>query len=597
MRRALLSAFFLFAGCTAERNNPSDSPTYGGTVRQEAPLEAVRPVVGGQLTVTPDGQTVAVTDADANEVRFIDVSSSNVIATAKLPDGSWPTRIISNGANRYEVLLRGTGELATITLEGGNATITRTAACPEPRGLTLAGAQVLVSCAGGELVHVGASTTVARYPVEWRDVLPTGDGVVGASFRSAELVTLKSEVITRQAMPSQRVVSNPINPAMHQGQVAWRLLKAPDAVIVLHQLHSNQLRVDDPMSPLPPDPSQPSGYGGGSTGGSPNAPPGTTTCSEAAVVTGVTRINAAGETLTARTNDVLPVDAALSPDGTLLAIAGAGGTGLSVYPTAFLRSAPGCMTPTAGIGGLSLTSVAWLSNTRLVVLELMRRTPMVFDLTTGRSQVLAPTTPAATGASLALFHQAPAGGAALACASCHPEGADDGHVWLMNDKPRRTQSLLGGVMSRAPFHWVGDLTDLSALMGDTFVRRMGARPVDGTTVTSLGTWLDTLPASKPSRVLSDAEHAAGLAAFQKGGCQSCHLSNGLKEGPASDIGTGEAVRSPSLQGVVARAPYLHDGQLPSLEARINGGLHPQHGSLASLTADEKQSLLAYLQSL
>ena len=34
----------------------------------------------------------------------------------------------------------------------------------------------------------------------------------------------------------------------------------------------------------------------------------------------------------------------------------------------------------------------------------------------------------------------------VACATCHPEGAEDGHVWLFpGDGPRRTQTLLGGL--------------------------------------------------------------------------------------------------------------------------------------------------------
>src|SRR5262249_26625612 len=49
-------------------------------------------------------------------------------------------------------------------------------------------------------------------------------------------------------------------------------------------------------------------------------------------------------------------------------------------------------------------------------------------------------------------------GAGLACASCHPEGGDDGRVWRFRLKdgtavPRRTQNLRGGILATAPFHW------------------------------------------------------------------------------------------------------------------------------------------------
>jgi mono/diheme cytochrome c family protein len=320
-------------------------------------------------------------------------------------------------------------------------------------------------------------------------------------------------------------------------------------------------------------------------------------CASSAVVTGVTRVTDSGDVFTAHTNDVLPVDAALSPDGSMLAIGGAGGTGLSVYPTSLVQGSNGCITPTGGVGGLSVSSVAWLSNTKVVVLESLRSTPLVFDLATGLARPIGSGDRGLSNAAHQLFHSAPRGGAALACASCHPEGGEDGHLWIIDGQFRRTQTLAGGVMKRAPFHWKGDLGDLGALMADTFVKRMGATPVNATDTASLGAWLDTIPSPKPSRVLSADARAAGLAAFEKASCSSCHLAGGTQEGPAADIGTGEAVRSPHLIAIQARAPYLHTGELPDLRARVMGTLHPNHGNLSRLNLTEKESLLSYLESL
>src|SRR6185295_19662796 len=54
--------------------------------------------------------------------------------------------------------------------------------------------------------------------------------------------------------------------------------------------------------------------------------------------------------------------------------------------------------------------------------------------------------------------------AGIACMSCHPEGGDDGHTWFFGEDsiggpfhPRRTQSLRGGILGTAPFHWNGDM--------------------------------------------------------------------------------------------------------------------------------------------
>src|SRR5262249_38949218 len=54
----------------------------------------------------------------------------------------------------------------------------------------------------------------------------------------------------------------------------------------------------------------------------------------------------------------------------------------------------------------------------------------------------------------------------VACASCHPDGGDDGQTWLfqaVGGVPRRTPALTGGLLATAPFHWEGDLPDLDAL--------------------------------------------------------------------------------------------------------------------------------------
>src|SRR5262249_46965561 len=68
-------------------------------------------------------------------------------------------------------------------------------------------------------------------------------------------------------------------------------------------------------------------------------------------------------------------------------------------------------------------------------------------------------------------------GKLIACASCHGEAGDDGHVWHLdafpNGGPRRTQSLRDGILSRAPFHWTGDLPQLPDLVHEVFVNRMG----------------------------------------------------------------------------------------------------------------------------
>jgi hypothetical protein len=297
-----------------------------------------------------------------------------------------------------------------------------------------------------------------------------------------------------------------------------------------------------------------------------------------------------------RTNDILPVDAALSPDGTQIAVVGAGGSGLSIYPMTSFSTNSTCAFATAGLTGLALNSVAWISNTKVVVIESLHSAPMLFDIANPSSKSFAGDGDRGSQAH-SLFHLAPRGGAPLACASCHPEGGEVGHTWIIDGSPRRTQTLSGGVMARAPFHWKGDLQDLDNLMGDTFVKRMGGIAPPASQVVALGAWLDTIPAPKVSRQLTDAQLKSGLMAFQQGQCQTCHLNNGTQEGVAADIGTGERVRAPSLKGLAARAPYLHTGEIPDIRSRVMGGLHPAHGHLELLNQTEREDLILYLEAL
>ncbi len=581
-------------------STPGTGSTPQNSYRQ--PLMPFRPVVGGHLLVTADKQRVVMADVEGDRLRVFDASRAALDYDVALPEKSWPTRVVEGKNGELFVLLRGAGAIATVKQQA----FTVLEVCAEPRALALDAVtnELNVGCAGGEVVRVsadGAILETAQTGVEWRDLAVTPAGVTGTSFRSAELVWLGDtrQVSARLKAPSQALKPSPLGVELHQSQVAWRMVNAGARTLLIHQLHAEQLTVNgqpDAGGGTPPGGNS-NPYGGGSNGGGGSGIPGQMVgCTNSAVVTAISTVQNGMVTNVHRTNDVLPVDAALSPDGTQLAVVGAGGTGLSIYPLMSFNSTTSCLFATAGLTGLALNSVAWLSPTRLVVVESLRGSPMTFDLTTGLSRTFGSDSNRGSAAH-SLFHEAPRGGAPLACASCHPEGGEDGHTWVIDGKTRRTQTLAGGVMNRAPFHWQGDLTDLNNLMADTFIKRMGGTAVPSDQIVSLGAWLDTIPAPKPSRVLSAELRQAGLDAFQKGQCANCHPAVGHQEGPPSDIGTGESVRAPSLLGVAARAPYLHTGEVLTLRARVNGGLHPRHGNLGALNPAEREDLIGYLESL
>ena len=111
-----------------------------------------------------------------------------------------------------------------------------------------------------------------------------------------------------------------------------------------------------------------------------------------------------------------------------------------------------------------------------------------------------------------IFHVNAGGG--LACASCHPEGGEDGRVWnFVCTGARRTQSIRGGISDTAPFHWDGSELDFSRLMDDVFSGRMAGPQLGTDQKTALQGWIDTIPAMPATAGLDAAAVARGKAVF------------------------------------------------------------------------------------
>jgi hypothetical protein len=215
-----------------------------------------------------------------------------------------------------------------------------------------------------------------------------------------------------------------------------------------------------------------------------------------------------------------------------------------------------------------------------------------------------------------MFHTTtPAG---IACASCHPEGGDDGHIWHFVTKDvvlgdggcptpafpgqpapavlRRTQSLRGGILSTAPLHWDGDMAGMGDIVTEVFTRRMSGGVVTTDQRAVFSRWIDSIPRMPQRADLDSARVASGRALFEgKGECASCHSGSKLTNNATVDVGRG-ALQVPMLLGVGARAPFIHDGCATTLADRFDpscGG--SKHG--AALSPDETSDVVQYLESL
>ena len=190
-------------------------------------------------------------------------------------------------------------------------------------------------------------------------------------------------------------------------------------------------------------------------------------------------------------------------------------------------------------------------------------------------------------------------GVAIACASCHPEGGDDGHVWILNGDQRRTPSLRGTIAGTAPYHWPGDEPDLPTLVNDVYTVRMAGGTLDDDEMSALTGWVQTIPPPPAPSWVNASAVLAGEVIFRStsAGCATCHSGSKFTNNQTVDVGTGGSFQVPPLVGVGWRTPLLHNGCAATIADRFGMCSTQQHGSIASLSAEDLQNLEAYLETL
>jgi hypothetical protein len=613
----------LMGACTA--SPPAGNPDPGGAP-PPPPAETVTPppISGGTLLVTRDQQRAVVSDPDRDRVYVVDLVGKKRSAVISLELGAEPGRLIEDSDGHVHLALRRAGAVLTIDPATGK-TLARRALCAAPRGLAFENATQLlhVACAGGELVSIAplaeAPTRTLQLDRDLRDVLVQGDRLLVSTFRKSELLVVGPSGIVERNAPlrtssvfsSRRFGGKMSVPGTGTGPVpqagleldaspaiAYRMVASPSGdVMMVHQRG-----MDSEVG------TQPGGYGDG------------TTCT-GIVESAVTSFGMSGATTVkssaALSNAVLPVDLAIAPGGKSLAIVAAGNAGtprqLQFFAMSDVTEPPKDGAPCVDGGTVpppepepidyrppngEVVAVAF-DNTGNILVQ--SRQPATLQILTRRGGTILLAEENRADLGHQLFHTATKG--QLACASCHAEGAEDGRRWTFAGVgTRRTQSLRGGVMDTAPFHWNGELRNLETLMHDVFQGRMAGGAVDGEHLDALSHWVDQVPSVKT------VAHAGGLSAIDRGqalftspsvGCASCHNGRDFTNGSSYDVGTGGIFQVPQLHSLAARAPFMHDGCASTLADRFGTkcGGDQRHGNTAQLTPSEIGDLIAYLESL
>jgi hypothetical protein len=615
-------------------SNGPDGGLFLGNVSPNPPnfdtsLSAADPppaISGGTLAILADGVTAVAADPDRDTIAVANLTTNTLTATIALQLHDEPGRLVADAAGHVHVILRRGGALVTIDPVAGTI-LARRAACPIPRGVAYDPATDLVhvACMGGELVSFpaagGDATRTLQLPRDLRDVVVDGDTLLVSQFRSAQVLvvdgtgTVTSTIVLPTYADSSARLGDPFTPS-----TAWRMRAQPGGgAVLLHQRGTTgTVTVGGKGNP---------GVGGaiGSASGYGSSDP----C--AGLIHPALTPIAPGMSAPLTPpipGMVLPVDFAISSDGSTVAVVAAGNAHNVFVESLFVanysdltdhshltccpdgvhgpspvdtmvdlvncppRTAPPATCPQPSG---EAEAVGFDGANRIII---QTRQPATIQIpAAGVTISLSDVSRSDVGHEI--FHANTGNG--IACASCHMEGQEDGRTWNFDTEgPRRTMTVAGGISGRAPYHWDGDLASFGDLVTTVYNQRMGGPGLATEEVTATQSWMNAIP-PLPAVVGDPDAVARGQAVFTDSthGCALCHNGAQLtNDRTGVDVGTGGAFKVPSLIGLAYTAPYLHDGCAPTLADRFGScGGGDLHGVTSTLTPDQLSDLIAYLDSL
>lgn len=228
------------------------------------------------------------------------------------------------------------------------------------------------------------------------------------------------------------------------------------------------------------------------------------------------------------------------------------------------------------------------------------------------------------------------------CAACHLDGRSDGRVWdftQLGEGLRNTTSLRGNAgLGRGLVHWSGNFDEIQdfevpirnlfgglGFMSDADYFSGGRNHPLGPPKAGFSSELDALAAYVGSLDQDDrspyrntdgsltVDGIAGRVLFTQLQCQRCHAGTAFTDsaqGYRHDVGTLTAASgsrlggrlmaldTPTLRGLFASAPYLHDGSAETLtDVLITRNPGGNHGDVAALSIAQRHQLEAFLRQI
>ena len=342
-----------------------------------------------------------------------------------------------------------------------------------------------------------------------------------------------------------------------------------------------------------------------------------------------------------------PFAAAMSPTGDLAFVVSQGTNRVDVVETWSGEVIGGLNTGFAPNGAV-ITEAGWL-----LVQELNERRLSVFDVSgflgatdaTGWEVAAIPTVeaeplPDDVWLGKVLFMNANSSAMSqdgyLACSTCHPDGGHDGRTWdftQYGEGLRNTIYLRGRAgTAHGPVHWSANFDEIHDFEGDIRLHQGGSGFLDDEDWEQTADPLGETKAGRSERLDALAAYVATFTDYPRSpwrnddgtlteaaergrrvlaglDCLDCHDGEHLTdsaEGERHDVGTLtsasggrlggalDGIDTPTLYGLHAGAPYLHDGSAATIAdtLRIDG-----HGDAQGLSEADMADLEAFLLQL